>query len=73
VARQKAHVAHRGLTEDDYDLKSSEVAEKFRVNSKTVLRWIQQGRLCATETLGGQYRIASICVEAQRPPRVHAA
>ena len=69
MARRKEHAAHRALSDEDFDLKTSAVAEMFDVNAKTVVRWVKQRRVCADETPGGQYRIATICIAAQR----HAA
>ncbi|HEY4376206.1 MAG TPA: BldC family transcriptional regulator [Acidimicrobiales bacterium] len=37
-------------------LTPSEVAEKFRVNPKTVTRWARAGKLNAIRTLGGHRR-----------------
>jgi excisionase family DNA binding protein len=37
-------------------LTPSEVAEKFRVNPKTVTRWARAGKLHAIRTLGGHRR-----------------
>jgi putative resolvase len=41
-----------------------EVADKFRVDPRTVLRWISEGKLRATRTPGGRWRIPASAVEA---------
>ena len=43
-------------TRSDRLLTPSEVAEKFRVNPKTVTRWARAGKLNAIRTLGGHRR-----------------
>ena len=39
-------------------LRPSEVAERLGVEPQTVTRYIRAGRLAATETTGGHYRIS---------------
>src|SRR6478672_6996138 len=39
-------------------LRPSEVADRLGVTPQTVTRYIRDGRLAATETAGGQYRIS---------------
>jgi excisionase family DNA binding protein len=39
-------------------LTTAEVAAIFRVDAKTVGRWVAEGRLSAIRTPGGQYRFA---------------
>jgi excisionase family DNA binding protein len=46
-------------------LTPAEVAEIFRVNSKTVSRWAQSGKLSVVRTLGGHRRFRRSEVEAQ--------
>lgn len=42
----------------------AEVGRLFRVDQKTVTRWIKQGKLPAFRTLGGHYRIERAVVAA---------
>ena len=42
----------------------AEVAKAFRVDSKTVTRWAQQGRIDCIFTLGGHRRFRRDVVEA---------
>lgn len=44
------------LQSEDLLLIPAEVAMLFRVNPKTVTRWVGQGRIGATKTLGGHHR-----------------
>lgn len=37
--------------------KPSDIAKLFKVSTSAVERWIRQGRISATRTLGGHYRI----------------
>jgi excisionase family DNA binding protein len=46
-------------------LTPAEVAEIFRVNSKTVSRWAQSGKLSVVRTLGGHRRFRRSEIEAQ--------
>lgn len=46
-------------------LTPAEVADIFRVNSKTVSRWAQSGKLSVVRTLGGHRRFRRSEVEAQ--------
>ncbi|MBO4271332.1 helix-turn-helix domain-containing protein [Microbispora triticiradicis] len=46
-------------------LKSSEVAKFYGVTTKTLGNWIRAGRIEATRTPGGQYRVRGAAVEAQ--------
>ena len=46
-------------------LTPSEVAERFRVNPKTVTRWAKAGKITAVRTLGGHRRFRRSEVEAQ--------
>ncbi len=43
-------------TDQDKLLTPAEVAEKFRVDPKTVTRWAKAGKLTAIRTLGGHRR-----------------
>ena len=46
-------------------LTPAEVAERFRVNPKTVTRWAQAGKISAVRTLGGHRRFRRSEIEAQ--------
>lgn len=52
-------------------LTPAEVAVLFRVNTKTVTRWAQAGKLAAVRTLGGHRRFRRDEIEAQL--QTHAA
>lgn len=43
------------ITDDDL-LTPAEVSQIFRVHSKTVTRWAEQGKLTSVRTLGGHRR-----------------
>jgi excisionase family DNA binding protein len=45
-------------------LTPSEVAERFRVNPKTVTRWARAGKISAIRTLGGHRRFRASEVAA---------
>lgn len=45
-------------------LTSAEVADMFRVDITTVVRWAQEGRLTSIRTPGGHYRFAEAEVHA---------
>ena len=47
---------HRDTETPETLLTPAEVAERFRVNPKTVTRWARAGKLHAIRTLGGQRR-----------------
>jgi excisionase family DNA binding protein len=49
---------------DDPLLTPDEVAQKFRVNRKTVIRWAGSGRIPCVRTPGGHARFRQSVVEA---------
>lgn len=49
-------------------LMPGEAAAIFRVDPKTVIRWAKAGRIRATRTPGGQWRIYASAVEAPSAP-----
>lgn len=51
-------------TESDQLLTPREVADKFRVNPKTVSRWARNGKLTAIKTMGGHRRFRASEVAA---------
>lgn len=50
-------------------LTPAEVGVYFRVDGKTVVRWIKAGKLPAFRTLGGHHRIKASDVAALRATR----
>jgi excisionase family DNA binding protein len=54
----------RDVLGDDPLLTPAEVAAVFKVNPKTVTRWVAAGRLEATKTPGGHSRIRRSVIEA---------
>src|SRR5436305_1912865 len=55
-------------------LSTGAAAELLGVDRSTVRHWIHDGKLPASETVGGQYRIARADIEAllQAPPTARA-
>jgi excisionase family DNA binding protein len=45
-------------------LTPAEVAARFRVNPRTVLRWVEAGKLTCVRTLGGHRRYRELEVRA---------
>lgn len=54
-------------------LTSGEVAEKFRVDSKTVTRWAKAGRISCFMTLGGHRRYYADEIQALIASSKHKA
>jgi excisionase family DNA binding protein len=56
---------HRGSADKPHPLmRTSEVADLFRVNPTTVIRWAEEGKLSCSRTLGGQRRYLRAEIEA---------
>ena len=51
-------------SKNDRLLKPGEVAEKFRVDPKTVTRWAKAGKLTSVKTPGGHHRFRESEVRA---------
>ena len=51
--------------DDNELLTPAEVADRFRVNPKTVTRWAQAGKISVVRTLGGHRRFRRSEIEAQ--------
>ncbi|HUH81024.1 MAG TPA: BldC family transcriptional regulator [Solirubrobacteraceae bacterium] len=49
---------------NEHLLTPAEVADKFRVDPKTVTRWARQGKLTSFKTLGGHRRYRAVEVQA---------
>jgi excisionase family DNA binding protein len=52
------------MTDEKPTLRSGAVAERFGVDTKTVLAWVHAGKLKAVKTLGGHYRFRESDVNA---------
>lgn len=62
--------AHPLLREHDPLLTPGEVAALFRVDPKTVARWVKAGRISAIRTPGGHNRFRESEVRAVLTPEV---
>lgn len=51
------------MASDDPLLRPEEVAELFGVDTKTIARWADEGKLSSTRTLGGHRRFRKSEVE----------
>ena len=58
--RERTPISMQDRVDPDALLTPSEVAEMFRVNPKTVTRWVRAGKISAIRTLGGHRRFRAV-------------
>lgn len=51
--------AGAGVSRATWLMRPSEVADVFRVDRRTVIRWVESGRLTSVRTRGKQHRFSS--------------